>query len=418
MSSASDRDNDAAGQAAGPLSGASAGAEEAGSCDPSGIVDIRFGVRKAHGFALTDDNIVRAVESTIEIADGVLLVAARAADVDQQGPSRGHPAAAESRAIDLWRDPVDSAPEPMAGFLPDEALQTGARSPQRSLAQWGFAVSVSALVAVLIAGNPLSGVKLTASEPAPPAPAGTAAPPPAPAAAASTIVEPAAPAEEPRLLVQTAERGSSDQTLPLGMTIDHRDGAAGLLIDGLPDGASLTAGRPSGPDQWYVPAADLADAAVRPPHGFAGAMDLSVELQLAEGRVAERRSVRLEWAPPPEQNPVPVAAAPAGPPALAGLTLRKLDTDEITTLRKRGEEFFANGDVAAARLMLQRAAEAGDARAALALAATYDPIALGDIGIRGSFADATMARTWYERAKAFGSPDAPHRLELLASREH
>jgi TPR repeat protein len=68
--------------------------------------------------------------------------------------------------------------------------------------------------------------------------------------------------------------------------------------------------------------------------------------------------------------------------------------------------------------MLQRAAEAADARAAFALAATYDPIVLGDSGVQGVTPDAAMAKAWYERARAFGSPEAPRRLELLASRAH
>jgi hypothetical protein len=59
----------------------------------------------------------------------------------------------------------------------------------------------------------------------------------------------------------------------------------------------------------------------------------------------------------------------AGPPR--GFTPQTLEPEEIATLRKRGEDFFAQGDVTAARLMLQPAAQAADARAAFALAATY-----------------------------------------------
>jgi len=277
------------------------------------------------------------------------------------------------------------------------------------VARGGFAVAASVLIALMIAADPLSLVRQATNGARPAPPSGTT--PPEPTAA----VEPAAP--EPRLVAGPAERGVNDQAVALGMAIDHPDNAGGLLIDGLPDGANLTTGKAAGASQWYVPAADVADILVQPPHGFVGAMDLSVELRLAGGRVVERRPVRLEWAPPPERNP-PARAAAVTPPAEAGLPVRKLDADEIATLRKRGEVYFANGDVAAARLVLQRAAEAADARAALALAATYDPIALDDIGIRGAFADPAIARTWYERAKAFGSPEAPHRLELLASREH
>src|ERR1700736_5719684 len=68
MSSPLDRGNDAVD----PSSDTPTGRGEAGSSAAT-VLDIRLGVRKAHGYQLTDDNIMRAVESTIEVADGVLL---------------------------------------------------------------------------------------------------------------------------------------------------------------------------------------------------------------------------------------------------------------------------------------------------------------------------------------------------------
>ena len=67
--------------------------------------------------------------------------------------------------------------------------------------------------------------------------------------------------------------------------------------------------------------------------------------------------------------------------------------------------------------MLQRAAEAADPRAALVLAATYDPLVLADLGVGSLGPDLALARAWYHKARSFGSTDAPRRLELLASRE-
>jgi hypothetical protein len=383
---------------------ASAGAGRAGGAERADIRDIRGGARKARGSTaggstVTDDNVLRAVETTIEVAESVLLAATRAVDAGKRHNRRAAVTPAGDRANDFRFEP-EGMPSLRADILPSSGLPRNPRARWRSLAQWGFAGTASVLVAVMIAGNPLSGGRpVIGSGPGPHAPAGTS-----PAAAA---VEPAA---GPRLVVGSAERGGNGQALPLGVAINHPADAAGLLIDGLPDGASLSAGQPSGANQWYVPAAELAGAVVRPPRGFAGAVDLSVELRLARGRVAERRSVRLEWARAP--------APPTQAVGIAGLPQRTLDPEEIASLRKRGEEFFANGDIAAARLMLMRAAEAADARAAFLLATTYDPLVLGDSGIRGSFANPALARTWYERAKAFGSPDAPRRLELLASREY
>jgi TPR repeat protein len=104
---------------------------------------------------------------------------------------------------------------------------------------------------------------------------------------------------------------------------------------------------------------------------------------------------------------------------LAGSSLptfakRQLDREEITVLLKIGKDLIASGDIAAARLTLKRAADAGDAEAALALASTYDPYVLRELKAYGLPADAAMARAWYEKAKDLGSPVAPRRLEMLA----
>ena len=50
--------------------------------------------------------------------------------------------------------------------------------------------------------------------------------------------------------------------------------------------------------------------------------------------------------------------------------------------------------MAAARLVLQRVADAGDARGALALAATYDPTVLEKLPVHGFAANVALARRW------------------------
>ena len=94
---------------------------------------------------------------------------------------------------------------------------------------------------------------------------------------------------------------------------------------------------------------------------------------------------------------------------------RQLDGEEIAVLLKRGKDLIATGDLAAARLVLQRAAEANDVEATLALAATYDPYVLRELKVYSFAADAGMARAWYEKARELGSPAALRRLEMLTS---
>jgi hypothetical protein len=119
------------------------------------------------------------------------------------------------------------------------------------------------------------------------------------------------------------------------------------------------------------------------------------------------------------RSETPAAVAPSAAPdqvAPARTPVRELDADSIKLLMQQGEQFVASGDLVAARLVYQRAAEAGNAAAALALGATFDPAVLAKIGVSGMGADVEKARNWYEKAKEFGSPEAPRRLEMLANR--
>jgi hypothetical protein len=127
-------------------------------------------------------------------------------------------------------------------------------------------------------------------------------------------------------------------------------------------------------------------------------------------------------APPVIETPAPtsVTPAPASPavqqPAPAPKAMREMDPGSIRLLMQQGEQFLASGDVFTARTVFQRAAEAGNAAAALALGATFDPEVLAKMGARGVSADVEKARQWYEKAKAYGSSEAPRRLEALANR--
>jgi TPR repeat protein len=109
-------------------------------------------------------------------------------------------------------------------------------------------------------------------------------------------------------------------------------------------------------------------------------------------------------------------AAAVAEPMIPGDAIHHLDPSEIASSLRRGNDLIASGDLAAARLVLRRAANAGDAHAAMTLAGTYDPAVLEKLGVHGFVPDAAMARVWYEKAKKFGSAVAPQRLELLANK--
>ena len=92
---------------------------------------------------------------------------------------------------------------------------------------------------------------------------------------------------------------------------------------------------------------------------------------------------------------------------------KTLDAETLAALMTRAKSLLALGDIAAARLLLERAANAQDASAAFLLAQTYDPAVLGVRDTRSITADPVMARDWYRKAASFGSADAQQRLTQL-----
>ncbi|HYA75039.1 MAG TPA: hypothetical protein VEF36_17980 [Roseiarcus sp.] len=109
------------------------------------------------------------------------------------------------------------------------------------------------------------------------------------------------------------------------------------------------------------------------------------------------------------------SAADAGSPSRA-LALTPTSATEASAndralrLRAQGLVALAGGDVAAARAFLERAAEAGDARALLVLGDTYDPATLTRMGAVGLKGDASRARDYYARALSAGVAAARDRI--------
>jgi TPR repeat protein len=105
--------------------------------------------------------------------------------------------------------------------------------------------------------------------------------------------------------------------------------------------------------------------------------------------------------------------APAAATAPASRPARTLSMEEVALLVEQGQKYIAVGDVVTARTIFRRAAESGDATAALALAATYDPMVLAKLGVLGMGADVEKARAWYQMAESYGSAEATQRLQVL-----
>lgn len=106
----------------------------------------------------------------------------------------------------------------------------------------------------------------------------------------------------------------------------------------------------------------------------------------------------------------PLAIAPPPPPQAK--PVETLPPELMAALIKRGDESLSLGDIAAARMLYQRAAEAGSAPAAAALGKTYDP----NFAAPGHKPDPARAAEWYKKAITFGDLRATDLLKHLAGR--
>jgi curved DNA-binding protein CbpA len=307
--------------------------------------------------------------------------------------------------------------------------------------------------------------------------------------------EQAAPSVQstPRLILrQSVSHAGAGDSVPLGIQVSRQADGLALEISGLPSGTKISSGRELGGGGWRILAADVGNAAIKPPPGFSGTIDLVVALRLIDDTLVDRGSLHFGWlqkpmvaaeriesvdapagsensadkalpTPPPtdqkavqdttdshpDHEPIDVLIGKSEKPAVAAERIESVhaspaaensadkalptppptnqkaaqvatdshpDREAIDLLIERSEKLIATGDVEAARSLLQPAAEAHDARAALALGATYDPIMLAILQGRGVIADVSLALDWYKKAQEFGSPEAQGRLKLLSSR--
>lgn len=155
--------------------------------------------------------------------------------------------------------------------------------------------------------------------------------------------------------------------------------------------------RPSGAprDPALPPAAD-------PPNTLVAALGQAPEVQpLKESPTA--------LTPLPPQAALPVSPDATAVPAETA----HADDAEITAMIARGKGLLMSGDIASARLLLRRAADAGNAEAALALGATFDPLVIRRLGAVGMTPDIVQAKQWYRRAAALGSASAESQLAKL-----
>ena len=212
-----------------------------------------------------------------------------------------------------------------------------------------------------------------------------------------------------------------------------------LRVRGLPPMAALSEGHSIAPGTWAVSLAALPDLKIMLPAGASGRSEIVITLVAVDGSVLaeakatlaiaaarqlERGQPRRDATGPPNTatilragvplQPPPEAADPRGPAPAPAVTPQ--DRERAQRLMKKGDAQLEEGNVSAARLLYERAAEAGLAQAAMALAATFDAAEFARLRLRGIDADPKEARRWYERARQLGAADAEERLRRIGAR--
>jgi hypothetical protein len=191
----------------------------------------------------------------------------------------------------------------------------------------------------------------------------------------------------------------------------------------LPDPAPLTEVAPivaaaRAPDT--TPTAALPDPAplteAAPIVAAAPAPDTIPTVALPDPAPLTRAAPIVAAAPAPLVSDTPPTVAmigPATPPAEPRASTLKRSAGEISSLLTRGDSLFGGRDVTSARLYYERAADAGDAQAALRLGETYDPAFLALARLNEVRGDPVVATRWYRRARELGNPEAEILLKSL-----
>ena len=129
-----------------------------------------------------------------------------------------------------------------------------------------------------------------------------------------------------------------------------------------------------------------------------------------------------ETAPPADPTAAPVSAETGRQAVPAAVTADKaraplpLPAEQITALLTRGDAFVRSRAIASARLFYERAADAGNGRAALRMGESFDRAFLDSIGIYRMIGDRQLALSWYRRARDLGDTEAAQLLHKLEPR--
>ena len=190
-----------------------------------------------------------------------------------------------------------------------------------------------------------------------------------------------------------------------------------VRLRGLPASVSLTEGHAIAPGSWAVPLFGLPALKAMVPAGVSGRAEIIIHLVGVDGATLAETRTAFIIGPATIIAPADKSAAearatgrlptPAGPPppaksAQPAPELPPGERERAERLVSQGERHLEQGNIGAARMFFQRAAEAGLAAGAVKMAATYDPVELERLKSGAGRALRTVTR----RASGMSAPGA------------
>jgi hypothetical protein len=229
---------------------------------------------------------------------------------------------------------------------------------------------------------------------------------------ATIALETKAEPEPSSRLVAEDQRAIANEPMPLEVSVDNAVQNASLRLAGLAAGTHLSAGSQVSDSSWQVPLDNLKNLYLYAPTDFVGVMNSALDLLGPDKRLIDRREVRFEWLVKKESRSEPSSSIWSANPT----PVQSLSGDLASTLMRRGHDFLGAGDIAAARVLFGRLADAGIADGAFAMAQTYDLRYLTVHKVVGVVGDESKARAFYQQAAQLGSVEAAHMLEQTVSK--
>ena len=117
-------------------------------------------------------------------------------------------------------------------------------------------------------------------------------------------------ADTPYLIVENS-KASINRPLPLGIVLINSVNEETVVLSGLIEGTSLSAGTALTATRWSLPARDSDKAFISAPENFEGVMEVIVTLYSTRQDILETKQVRFEWSGSSKGDKLPITISPA-----------------------------------------------------------------------------------------------------------